>query len=59
MDILMLIVAIVAGAVAGLALTGWVRQRGTSETRSALEQAQAKVLELTAEAAALRRVGGP
>jgi DNA recombination protein RmuC len=54
MDILMLIVAIVAGAVAGVALTGWVRQRGTSETRSALEQAQAKVLELTAEAAALR-----
>ncbi len=50
----MLIVAIVAGAVAGVALTGWVRQRGTSETRSALEQAQAKVLELTAEAAALR-----
>jgi DNA recombination protein RmuC len=54
MDILMLIVAIVAGAVAGVALTGWVRQRGTSEARSALEQAQAKVLELTAEAAALR-----
>lgn len=50
----MLIVAIVAGAVAGVALTGWVRQRGTSEARSALEQAQAKVLELTAEAAALR-----
>ncbi len=50
----MLIVAIVAGAVAGVAPTGWVRQRGTSETRSALEQAQAKVLELTAEAAALR-----
>ncbi len=54
MDILMLLVAIVAGAVAGVALTGWVRQRGTSEARSALEQAQAKVLELTAEAAALR-----
>ncbi len=50
----MLIVAIVAGAVAGVALTGWVRQRGTSETRSALEQSQTKVLELTAEAAALR-----
>ena len=50
----MLLVAIVAGAVAGVALTGWVRQRGTSEARSALEQAQAKVLELTAEAAALR-----
>jgi DNA recombination protein RmuC len=54
MDILMLIVAIVAGAVAGVALTGWVRQRGASDMRSALEQAQTKVLELTAEAAALR-----
>ena len=50
----MLIVAIVAGAVAGVALTGWVRQRGASDMRSALEQAQTKVLELTAEAAALR-----
>lgn len=54
MDILMLIVAIVAGAVAGVALAGWVRQRGASDVRSALEQAQTKVLELTAEAAALR-----
>jgi len=54
MDILMLIVAIVAGAVAGVALTGWVRRRGASDMRSALEQAQTKVLELTAEAAALR-----
>jgi DNA recombination protein RmuC len=54
MDILMLIVAIVAGAGAGVALTGWVRQRGASDMRSALEQAQTKVLELTAEAAALR-----
>ena len=50
----MLIVAIVAGAVAGVALAGWVRQRGASDVRSALEQAQTKVLELTAEAAALR-----
>ena len=50
----MLIVAIVAGAVAGVALTGWVRRRGASDMRSALEQAQTKVLELTAEAAALR-----
>ncbi len=54
MDILMLLVAIVAGAVAGVALTGWVRQRGAIDVRSALEQAQTKVLELTAEAAALR-----
>lgn len=50
----MLIVAIMAGAVAGVALTGWVRQRGATDVRSALEQAQTKVLELTAEAAALR-----
>ena len=50
----MLLVAIVAGAVAGVALTGWVRQRGAIDVRSALEQAQTKVLELTAEAAALR-----
>lgn len=50
----MLIAAIVAGVVAGVALSGWVRQRNTTDDRSALQQAQAKVLELTAEAAALR-----
>jgi len=54
MDSLMLIAAIVAGVVAGVALSGWVRQRNTTDDRSALQQAQAKVLELTAEAAALR-----
>jgi len=54
MDILMLIAAIVAGVVVGVVLSGWVRQRNTSDDRSALQQAQTKVLELTAEAAALR-----
>jgi len=50
----MLIAAIVAGVVVGVVLSGWVRQRNTSDDRSALQQAQTKVLELTAEAAALR-----
>ena len=50
----MLIAAIVAGVVVGVVLSGWVRQRNTTDDRSALQQAQAKVLELTAEAAALR-----
>lgn len=54
MDILMLIAAIVAGVVVGVVLSGWVRQRNTTDDRSALQQAQTKVLELTAEAAALR-----
>ncbi len=50
----MLIAAIVAGVVVGVVLSGWVRQRNTTDDRSALQQAQTKVLELTAEAAALR-----
>ncbi len=54
MDMLTLIVAVVAGAVAGVALTGWVRRRSSTDERSALAQAQQKVLELTAEAATLR-----
>lgn len=54
MDSLMLIAAIVAGVVVGVVLSGWVRQRNTTDDRSALQQAQTKVLELTAEAAALR-----
>lgn len=54
MDILMLIAAIVAGVVVGVVLSGWIRQRNTTDDRSALQQAQTKVLELTAEAAALR-----
>lgn len=54
MDSLMLLAAIVAGVVVGVVLSGWVRQRNTTDDRSALQQAQTKVLELTAEAAALR-----
>ncbi|MFZ9904558.1 MAG: DNA recombination protein RmuC [Steroidobacteraceae bacterium] len=54
MDILTVIVAVVAGAVAGVTLAGWARRRASSDDRAALEQAQQKVLELTAEAAALR-----
>lgn len=50
----MLLAAIVAGVVVGVVLSGWVRQRNTTDDRSALQQAQTKVLELTAEAAALR-----
>lgn len=50
----MLIAAIVAGVVVGVVLSGWVRQRNSTDDRSALQQAQTKVLELTAEAAALR-----
>ena len=50
----MLIAAIVAGVVVGVVLSGWIRQRNTTDDRSALQQAQTKVLELTAEAAALR-----